>query len=81
MSEKLGKTEITVIGSGLAGAEASWQLAQKGYSVNLFEMRPEKFSPAHKTKYAAELVCSNTFKSMDLNSAHGLFSGRNATKR
>ncbi len=52
--------EITVVGGGLAGAEASWQLARRGYSVLLREMRPEKLTPAHSSAYLGELVCSNS---------------------
>ncbi len=51
---------VTVIGAGLAGSEAAWQLAQRGIPVNLVEMRPEKRSPAHHTDFFAELVCSNS---------------------
>jgi methylenetetrahydrofolate--tRNA-(uracil-5-)-methyltransferase len=54
---------IIVIGGGLAGCEAAWQLLQRGCSVVIFEMKPEAFSPAHKSPYLAELVCSNSFRS------------------
>ena len=64
--------DIAVIGAGLAGAEASWQLAERGYRVRLHEMRPEQQTPAHKTGLAAEMVCSNSFKSDDPNSATGI---------
>ena len=64
--------EVAVIGAGLAGSEAAWQLAQRGYRVNLHEMRPEIQTPAHRTGYAAEMVCSNSFKSDDPNSATGI---------
>lgn len=64
--------EVAVIGAGLAGSEAAWQLAQRGYQVNLHEMRPEFQTPAHHTGYAAEMVCSNSFKSDDPNSATGI---------
>ncbi len=63
---------VNIIGSGLAGSEAAWFLAEKGVSVRLFEMRPLKSTPAHKTDRAAELVCSNSFKSMDPLSAPGI---------
>ena len=53
---------ISVIGAGLAGCEAAWQLAKFGYNVNLYEMKPKKFSAAHKSKNFAELVCSNSLK-------------------
>ncbi len=62
-----------VIGVGLAGSEAAWQLAQKGIDVVVHEMRPQKTSPAHKTDFCAELVCSNSLRSDDYtNSAIGL---------
>ena len=64
--------EVAVIGAGLAGSEAAWQLAQRGYQVHLHEMRPEILTPAHHTGYAAEMVCSNSFKSDDPNSATGI---------
>jgi methylenetetrahydrofolate--tRNA-(uracil-5-)-methyltransferase len=54
---------VTVIGAGLAGSEAAWQLAQRGIDVNLYEMRPQRMTPAHKTESCAELVCSNSFGS------------------
>jgi methylenetetrahydrofolate--tRNA-(uracil-5-)-methyltransferase len=58
-------TEVHVIGGGLAGSEASWQLAQAGVPVVLHEMRPVRSTPAHKTDGLAELVCSNSFRSDD----------------
>lgn len=61
-----------MIGGGLAGSEAAWQLAARGHAVRLHEMRPVRSTPAHKTDLLAELVCSNTFKSTELSSAHGL---------
>ena len=64
--------EIQVIGAGLAGSEAAWQLAQLGHWVTLFEMRPGTQTPAHQTGKAAEMVCSNSFKSDDPNSATGI---------
>lgn len=63
---------VNVIGGGLAGSEACYQLLKLGYQVNLFEMKPVKFSPAHKNKNFAELVCSNSLKSNDVTSACGL---------
>ena len=57
--------KINVIGAGLAGCEVAWQLSQKGYFVDLYEMRPEKMTAAHKTNKFAELVCSNSFRSDD----------------
>lgn len=56
---------IAIIGAGLAGSEAAWQLAQAGVQVTLFEMRPQVMSDAHKTEGCAELVCSNSFRSDD----------------
>jgi methylenetetrahydrofolate--tRNA-(uracil-5-)-methyltransferase len=64
---------INIIGAGLAGCEAAYQLASRGLKVRLFEMRPLILTPAHKTGGLAELVCSNTFKSVALNNAHGIF--------
>jgi methylenetetrahydrofolate--tRNA-(uracil-5-)-methyltransferase len=63
---------VTVVGGGLAGSEAAWQLAKRGFDVDLHEMRPVIRTPAHKTDKLAELVCSNTFKSTELTNAHGL---------
>ncbi len=57
--------KVNIIGAGLAGSEASYQLAKNGIEVNLFEMRPKKFTPAHKTEKFAELVCSNSLRSDD----------------
>ena len=62
----------TVVGGGLAGSEAAWALAERGVEVTLREMRPEVRTPAHQTDRLAELVCSNTFKSVELTNAHGL---------
>ena len=53
----------SVIGAGLAGSEAAWQLAQRGVEVTLYEMKPQRFSPAHKAAGFAELVCSNSLRS------------------
>lgn len=66
------KIEIHVIGAGLAGSEAAWQLAQAGFHVGLSEMRPQQMTPAHQTGRAAEMVCSNSFKSDDAASATGI---------
>jgi len=63
---------VTVVGGGLAGAEAAWALAERGVDVTLCEMRPAVSTPAHQTALLAELVCSNTFKSVDPTNAHGL---------
>jgi methylenetetrahydrofolate--tRNA-(uracil-5-)-methyltransferase len=64
--------EVRIVGGGLAGAEAAFQIARRGRKVTLFEMRPQVFTPAHKTAYLSELVCSNSLKSKDLTNAHGL---------
>jgi methylenetetrahydrofolate--tRNA-(uracil-5-)-methyltransferase len=64
--------KVTVVGGGLAGSEAAWALAERGLDVTLCEMRPAVPTPAHQTGRLAELVCSNTFKSMDVSNAHGL---------
>jgi methylenetetrahydrofolate--tRNA-(uracil-5-)-methyltransferase len=64
--------EATVVGGGLAGSEAAWALAERGVRVTLREMRPVKRTPAHQTDRLAELVCSNSFKSLELTTAHGL---------
>ncbi len=64
--------KVTVIGGGLAGSEAAYQLAKRGVEVVLYEMRPKKFTPAHRTDKFAELVCSNSLKSKDIYNAHGL---------
>jgi methylenetetrahydrofolate--tRNA-(uracil-5-)-methyltransferase len=63
---------VTVIGAGLAGSEAAWQLAKRGIKVRLYEMRPEKMTPAHHTGLFAELVCSNSLRSNLLENAAGL---------
>ena len=63
---------IQVIGGGLAGTEAAWQIAQAGVPVILHEMRPKRFSPAHHTEHLAELVCSNSFGAMASDRATGL---------
>jgi methylenetetrahydrofolate--tRNA-(uracil-5-)-methyltransferase len=63
---------IHVVGGGLAGCEAAWQLAERGHPVVLHEMRPARTTPAHQTDRLAELVCSNTFKSTETTNAHGL---------
>ncbi|RKO67544.1 FADH(2)-oxidizing methylenetetrahydrofolate--tRNA-(uracil(54)-C(5))-methyltransferase TrmFO [Desulfofundulus salinus] len=63
---------VTVIGAGLAGAEAAWQLARRNVPVKLYEMRPQKFTPAHHTGFFAELVCSNSLRAAALENAVGL---------
>lgn len=64
--------QINVIGGGLAGSEAAWQIAKRGGRVTLYESRPFKMTPAHKTSYLAELVCSNSLKSKELHHPHGV---------
>ena len=64
--------KVTVIGAGLAGSECAWQLAQRGVEVTLHEMKPEKRTPAHVTDYFAELCCSNSLRSDQLENAVGL---------
>ncbi len=66
------KEYITVIGAGLAGCEAAYQIAKRGIKVKLYEMKPKKYSPAHSNKDLAEIVCSNSFKSNLLTNACGL---------
>lgn len=66
------KTQVTVIGAGLAGCEAALQLASRGISVTLYEMRPEKNTSAHSTGLLAELVCSNSLRSTEVTRASGL---------
>lgn len=63
---------VTVVGGGLAGTEAAWQLASRGVPVRLLEMRPAQTTPAHRSDDLAELVCSNSFKSEDVDTAAGL---------
>ncbi|MES2124020.1 MAG: FAD-dependent oxidoreductase, partial [Gemmatimonadota bacterium] len=62
----------TVVGGGLAGSEAAWALAERGIEVSLVEMRPVVKTAAHQTDRIGELVCSNSFKSVELENAHGL---------
>ena len=64
--------DVTVVGGGLSGSEAAWQLAERGHDVTLHEMRPVRGTPAHHTDLLGEIVCSNTFKSEDPQNAHGL---------
>ena len=63
---------VNIIGAGLAGCEAAWQLAKAGIKVKLYEMRPKRMTPAHHTGGFAELVCSNSFRSNSLENAVGL---------
>ena len=64
--------EVSVIGAGLAGSECAWQLAQRGIQVKLYEMKPEKRTPAHHTDAFAELCCSNSLRGAGLENAVGL---------
>ena len=66
------KNYITVIGGGLAGCEAAYQIAKRGIKVKLYEMKPKEFSPAHSNENLAEIVCSNSFKSNSTTNACGL---------
>lgn len=63
---------VTVIGAGLAGSEAAWQIARRGVAVQLYEMRPKRSSPAHHTEKFAELVCTNSFRAAGLTNAVGV---------
>src|SRR6185436_14308233 len=63
---------VHIVGGGLAGSEAAWQLAERGHDVVIHEMRGVKSTAAHKTDRLGELVCSNTFKSTETSNAHGL---------
>lgn len=67
-----GAPSVHVVGGGLAGSEAAFQLAERGHEVVLHEMRPVRGTAAHRTDRLAELVCSNTFKSTEVSNAHGL---------
>ena len=64
--------KVTVLGAGLAGCECAWQLAKRGVEVRLYEMKPNKMTPAHSSEYFAELVCSNSLRSDELTNAVGL---------
>ena len=68
----MAKTTVTVVGGGLAGSEAAWQIARRGIPVRLHEMRPEQPTAVHRTGDLAELVCSNSLKGIDIATAHGL---------
>ena len=63
---------VTVVGGGLAGSEAAWQVARRGVPVRLVEMRPARSTAVHRTDQLAELVCSNSLKSIELSTPHGL---------
>ena len=66
------RPEIVVVGAGLAGCEAAWQAARRGVRVVLYDMKPERMSPAHCSEDFAELVCSNSLRSNTLQNAVGL---------
>ncbi len=66
------KPDVIIVGGGLAGSEAAWQIASRGFSLRLYEMRPKVMTPAHQTSALAELVCSNSFRSAELKNAVGL---------
>lgn len=70
--KKMMKNKVAVVGGGLAGCEAAWQLAKKGVNVTLYEMKPGKKSPAHKSDNLCELVCSNSLRATGLANAIGL---------
>ena len=63
--------QITIIGGGLAGCEAAWQAARQGVSVTLLEMKPQRYSPAHRSESLGELVCSNSLRGIGLQGAVG----------
>ena len=65
-------SRVSVIGGGLAGSEAAWQLARRGIEVSIYEMRPNKTTPAHKSDKFAEIVCSNSFGANDISSSAGI---------
>jgi methylenetetrahydrofolate--tRNA-(uracil-5-)-methyltransferase len=69
---QIAVNEVHVVGAGLAGSEVAWQLMKRGYKVIIHEMKKIKKSPVHKSDYFAELVCSNSLKSLDLKNAEGL---------
>jgi len=68
----MSQSTVTIIGAGLAGSEAAWQLANRGFVVHLYEMRPKKFTEAHQTDKFAELVCSNSLGARSIDRAMGL---------
>jgi len=69
---EVGMAKVTVVGGGLSGSEAAFQLAERGHEVVLYEMRPVRSTPAHETDLLGEVVCTNSFKSIDPTNAHGL---------
>ncbi|HXY41259.1 MAG TPA: FAD-dependent oxidoreductase, partial [Vicinamibacteria bacterium] len=69
---RLMTPRVTIVGGGLAGCEAAWQLARRGVGVDLYEMRPSVRTPVHQTAELAELVCSNSLRGNALDQAAGL---------
>lgn len=69
---RIADRRVTIVGGGLAGSEAAWQLARRGYGVDLYEMRPARSTAAHQTDRLAEIVCTNSLKSENLDTPHGL---------
>jgi methylenetetrahydrofolate--tRNA-(uracil-5-)-methyltransferase len=65
-------SSIIIIGGGLAGCEAAWQLSRRGCKAVLYDMKPKQLSPAHQSPYLAELVCSNSLRANTLENAVGL---------
>src|SRR5689334_10762850 len=72
MTNSTSSFDVTVVGAGLAGCEAAYQLAERGFRVRLFEMKPAKRTPAQTSDYFAELVCSNSLRGAALANAVGL---------
>src|ERR1700722_17731479 len=68
----MNESHVTVVGAGLAGSEAAWQLARRGIAVRLVEMRPVKMTEAHRTSDFAELVCSNSLRNDSMDTAVGV---------
>ena len=68
----MSESQVTVVGAGLAGSEAAWQLARRGIAVRLVEMRPVKMTEAHQTANFAELVCSNSLRNDSMDTAVGV---------
>src|SRR6266481_2129468 len=68
----MNDTNVTVVGAGLAGSEAAWQLARRGIRVRLVEMRPVRMTEAHQTSDFAELVCSNSLRNDSMDTAVGV---------
>ena len=69
---------VTIIGGGLAGCEVAYQIAKNGIEVKIYEMKPQKYSPAHSNSNLAEIVCSNSFKSNLHTNACGLLKEKNS---